>query len=174
MTRKKEFSRADGYSETDLLVASRDHLLSALLLFEEGSLYGLDSAGYLSHLSLELLLKATLLFLEDKFPECHDLEQLLRRLQAAGLKLNIPVAQDDVVKRLRAFYGLRYPDPTTPVSISQPDAPLIRDTWDSLWAQLPEALRARMPELYEVGRDGRLRKGGRAIMIREKKPRDST
>jgi HEPN domain-containing protein len=174
MSAKKRFSRADGYSETDLLVSSRDHLLSALLFFEKGSLYGLDSAGYLAHLSIELLLKATLLFLREEFPESHDLGHLLDRVEAAGLRLRIPAAQEELVNRLKTFYGLRYPSPTTPVSISAPDAPLVAKAWDSLWDQLPMRLRKKMPEFYKPGKDGTFRKGDRVIMIRKKEPGDVT
>jgi HEPN domain-containing protein len=168
MARKKLFSRADGYSENDLLVASRDHMISARLLFNEGSLPGLDSAGYLAHLSFELLLKAALLYLEDKFPQGHDLGELLAQVRAAGLKLRVSTSAKSLFERLKSFYDLRYPNPGIPVSIAAPDGALIERTWTSLWNQLPEPLQAKMPAFYELRQDGMFRKGGRVIMIRKK------
>ncbi len=53
---------------------------SALVLFD-ASPYCLDSAGYLSHLSIELLLKVLLLAVKGEFPATHSVQQLFRDLQ---------------------------------------------------------------------------------------------
>jgi HEPN domain-containing protein len=168
MAGKNLLSRADGYSETDLFVASRDHMISALFLFRDGSPFGLDSAGYLAHLSFELLLKAALLYLKDEFPKEHDLGELLAQVRAAGLNLRAPTSPTTVLGRLKTFYGLRYPDPKIPVSIAAPDGPLIKRTWTLLWKQMPQPLQAMMPVFYQPRQDGTFRKGSRVIMMRKK------
>jgi hypothetical protein len=55
MSTRKMFSRSDGYTEQDLLQSATDHLASARRLFEGGPRC-FDSAGYLSHLGIELIL----------------------------------------------------------------------------------------------------------------------
>jgi hypothetical protein len=80
---RKVVSRAD-CTESDLIQYSVDHLEAAEKLYELSSRWTwqyLHSAGFLSHLSIELLLKACLLHLEEVFPAEHDLKRLFRRLQ---------------------------------------------------------------------------------------------
>ena len=55
-----EFTAADGCTTRDLVTYPRDHMASARVLFQK-SFDCYDSAGYLSHLGIELLLKAFLL-----------------------------------------------------------------------------------------------------------------
>lgn len=55
-----EFTAADGYTTRDLVTYARDHMASARVLFQK-SFHCYDSAGYLSHLGIELPLKAFLL-----------------------------------------------------------------------------------------------------------------
>ena len=54
-----EFTAADGYTTRDLVTYARDHMASARVLFQK-SFHCYDSAGYLSHLGIELPLKAFL------------------------------------------------------------------------------------------------------------------
>ena len=58
----KRYTKEDGFSTQELLHYARGHLASAKVLFERSpDCY--DSAGYLSHLGIELTLKALLLHL---------------------------------------------------------------------------------------------------------------
>jgi HEPN domain-containing protein len=89
-----------------------DHLEAAGKLYELSSRFTwqyLHSAAFLSHLSIELLLKACLLHLEDEFPAEHDLKQLFKRLRKSGIELS-----DQNKKWLNDFNHcneLRYPNP---------------------------------------------------------------
>jgi HEPN domain-containing protein len=76
----KNYRRSHGYTERDLLHSATDHLASARRLFESGPRC-FDSAGYLSHLGIELILKAFLLNRTDAFPNDHSLARLLSLLR---------------------------------------------------------------------------------------------
>jgi hypothetical protein len=68
---RRVFTKDQGYRLIDLLHAASDHLFAANVLFSAGDFFAvigildvaveaprcLDSAGYLSHLGIELLLK---------------------------------------------------------------------------------------------------------------------
>jgi hypothetical protein len=86
------FTQEQGYRPIDLLHAATDHLFAANVLFSSSDFFlavgmldvdfeaprCLDSAGYLSHLGLELLLKAFLLLVTGSFRDDHSLANLLR------------------------------------------------------------------------------------------------
>jgi HEPN domain-containing protein len=105
MGTSKMFSRSDGYTERDLLQSATDHLASARRLFEGGPRC-FDSAGYLSHLGIELILKAFLLHRNGEFPDEHSLKALARRLAPLVEPLH-----DDTITLLDRFNELRYPLP---------------------------------------------------------------
>ncbi len=78
-SRGKKFTKKDGYNEKELLQYAIDHLKSARVLFEKHyDLY--DSAGYLSHLGIEMILKAMLLNRKGEFPGVHKLKFLFESL----------------------------------------------------------------------------------------------
>ena len=63
----KVFQETAGYSPEELLRYGIDHLASAGLLFrQEPKCY--DSAGYLSQLGLELILKSVIIFERGQLP----------------------------------------------------------------------------------------------------------
>ena len=65
---RKAFTKAEGYSSRLLLHYGRDHLRSARILFERSpACY--DSAGFLTHLGIELFLKASLQIMRHQFSE---------------------------------------------------------------------------------------------------------
>ena len=104
----KEFTSEQGYRPRDLLHASIDHLDAAQILFEHGP-RTLDSAGYLSHLGIELLLKALLLDRNDRFPSTHDLHDLLSKVEESGALLDLSAEHLETVALLDQFSSLRYP-----------------------------------------------------------------
>ena len=68
----------------------------------------LHSAGYLSQLSVELLLKAWLLHLYKMFPAEHDLNKLFRPLHEKRVKLS--PESEKWLKGLNQYNVVRYPD----------------------------------------------------------------
>ena len=114
---KKIFSRTN-CTESDLVQYSVDHLEAAEKLYELSGRFKwqyLHSAAFLSHLSIELLLKACLLYLEDEFPAEHDLKQLFKRLRKKGIELS------DQNKKWLNYLShcneLRYPNPESKLEV---------------------------------------------------------
>ena len=116
-----------------------DHLKTAKKLYElsgSSSWRYLHSAAFLSHLGIELILKACLLHFADEFPAVHDLKRLFRQLRKKGI--NLSAQNKKWLNYLNNCSALRYPDPakTTEVNINQ---------WGKTEA-LFEELRANVPE----------------------------
>jgi hypothetical protein len=124
----------------------------------------LDSAGYLSHLAIELVLKAFLLVRIRSFRDDHSLAKLLRTVQANGTKVALSEDQITTIRRLDEFYHLRYPQTDGSASIGDVDWDAIRSLASALLEQLPENLQS------DVVRLDRTKKSGRALT---KKPKDS-
>ena len=137
--KKKKVCTRDDCTESDLIQYSVDHLKTAEKLYELSGLFTweyLHSAAFLSHLSIELLLKACLLHFEDEFPAVHDLKRLFRQLRKK--EINLSDQNKKWLNYLNNCNALRYPDMVTrtEVDINQ---------WGKTKA-LFEELRANVPK----------------------------
>jgi HEPN domain-containing protein len=115
--KRKVFSSAD-CTESDLIQYSVDHLEAAGKLYELSNRWTwqyLHSAAFLSHLSIELLLKACLLNLEGQFPAEHDLKRLFRRLRKKGIELSDQ--NKEWLNYLNHCNELRYPNPESKLEV---------------------------------------------------------
>jgi HEPN domain-containing protein len=151
------FYRADGYKEVDLLHSARDHLDAARWLFASHPNF-LDSAGYLSHLGIELILKAFLLHRDGKFPKEHSLAELLR-----DAPITLHPMFDETITLLDGFEQLRYPIP------KPKRAGMLGEIGDEDWRdiymirkQLLRWLPPKLREEYDAIKDNE--KGGRVLM----------
>ncbi len=148
------FTRADGYSEEDLLNFAHDHLASAKVLFERSpSCY--DSAACLGHLCIELLLKALLLHRTDRFPATHDLARLRRLLEHAAPEIKFTDEGRSVLSRINKFFSLRYPAPGGAEPLGTEDVIPLRNLADALVAAFP-------PQLHQEFA-AKLKKGERVL-----------
>ena len=161
------FNVADGYTPAEFARAANDHLVSAMHLFvgvEERCIGGgpqsLDSAGYLAHLGIELVLKAGLLQATGRCRDDHNLLVILDQLRAALHDVELSDAELETLSGLNDFYRLRYPCPKGLPEVATLD-------WDAvyaLWLALREALPA------EIGRAvdeiDHTQKGGRILRAR--------
>ena len=114
---KKIFSRTN-CTESDLVQYSVDHLEAAEKLYELSDRFTwqyLHSTVFLSHLSIELLLKACLLHLEDEFPAEHNLKQLFKRLRKKGIELS--GQNKKWLNYLSNCNELRYPNPESKLKV---------------------------------------------------------
>jgi HEPN domain-containing protein len=167
---RKRFSSEDGFRVEDLLVAARDHLLAARCLLRGCVPFGLDSAGYLSHLAAELILKAWILQCEGEFSDSHVLVKLAERLRAKSAVFESPITWQKLGE-LDNFNELRYPRPSNGVGISEPDLQGVLDFINEvLFDALPPNLQ-NLPYPYRVDEEGRFMKDNRYFMI---KPRGKT
>lgn len=78
-------TRQQGFSEMSLLHAAVDHFTSAKVLFDKNPRC-YDSAGYLCHLGIELVLKTKILFLSDEFPNEHSQTKLNTQIENQNKK----------------------------------------------------------------------------------------
>jgi len=151
-SKSRKFTRKDGYSERDLLHYAVDHLKAANVLFEKSyELY--DSAGYLSHLGIEMIFKTMLLYRKGEFPGIHKLSYLVRRL-----KNDISLSEDQtrLIKKLDKFEGLRYPNPRKTVEIGDEDWNEIKSFIDFLFQSLPQKLQDEFSKIDSHTKGGRI------------------
>lgn len=157
------YCRNQGYEEKDLLQSGLDHLRSAKILFDKNPLC-YDSAGYLCHLGIELVLKACVLNHQGSFPGIHKLMDLYEISKAAGIQMN-PKQENDL-KRLDQFYHLRYTSPKKPVSIGDEDWYSVWSVFDAIKNHLPSSLKSFINNYAKKSMP--LKKGGRILMIKSK------
>jgi len=140
------FKREKGFSELELFHAAIDHLGSAKVLFERDP-RTFDSAGYLSHLGIELLLKALILNMDDKF----DSEHSLKRLWSTYEEHHGPVALGNenrgALELLEDFYELRYPKVSSPIEIGSNDWDGIERLFEFLVFLFPEHIQEQFKNL---------------------------
>lgn len=106
---RKKFTQKEDWSVDILFEYSADHLHAAECLFciQQPDLYikTLSSAGYLCHLSIELLLKGCWFFEVSYFEDLHDLINIAGKIKF--LKLNNEMFR--IISNLDKFYRMRYP-----------------------------------------------------------------
>jgi HEPN domain-containing protein len=118
------YTHEQGYTERDLFLFAEGHRRACELLFSKGPVY-LDSAGYLGHLAVELLLKMHLLDRTGGFPNSHDLIELADALCHVFPELEFTEDSWLVLELLNGFADARYPNPRQPVTIGTDDGELI-------------------------------------------------
>jgi HEPN domain-containing protein len=134
----KVYTSAD-CTESDLIQYSVDHLKAAEKLYELSNPWTweyLHSATFLSHLSIELLLKACLLHIEGEFLADHDLKRLFRRLRKKGIELSDQ--NKKWLNYLSQCNDLRYPNPKSKLKVDL-------NQWKQTKA-LFEEIRMKVPE----------------------------
>jgi len=146
MKRMKTFTRRNGFTELNLLQTASDHLGSAKVLFDRHHRC-FDSAGYLCHLGIELVLKGILLYTCNQFPNEHSLSKLRALIDKQGLKLNYTKEYLDTIKMLDTFNELRYPNPKSPVEIGDDDCERIENLFNFLILTLPERIQEELKRL---------------------------
>ena len=115
------------YTQKDITVSelinySVDHLAAAEKLYEHSSYSQwryLHSAAFLSHLGIELILKAWLLYQEGKYSEGHNLLTFFQKANKTG---NKPSKENsDWLDHLNKYNMLRYPDTGTDPEVNVKD-----------------------------------------------------
>lgn len=150
-----------GYQPVDLLTYARGHLRAAEVLFGFDP-HCFDSAGYIAHLSIELLIKAATLNAAGHFSGGPDLFKLLEEAPTAGVLLGVSPAEKGTLFLLYRFQEGRYPMPKDPVQIGNPDLSPIQHLGDHFLEQLDPPLRDGF-----LNRDP-LQKGGRILMGKDR------
>ena len=152
----KTFRLQDGYSEQELLHSAVDqhHPADAGLCF--------DSAGYLSQLGIELVLKAFLLNKTGQFPDKHSLIYLSDSIEEQGLNLNYTTAHKEILTTLDEFYELRYPSASNSAEIGEDDWERIEALFEHLILLLPTSIQQDLRKIDHSC------KGKRILMMKKK------
>jgi HEPN domain-containing protein len=137
---KKVFTTND-CSESDLIQYSVDHLKTAEKLYELSGRWTwqyLHSAAFLSHLGIELFLKACLLHYDKEFPAIHDLKRLYSMLKKNGISLS------DVNKKwlnyLNGCNSLRYPNENTGTEVDVNQWSQTKELFEELRTKAPSEI----------------------------------
>jgi HEPN domain-containing protein len=154
----KEFYATD-YNPEDLLQSGLDHLSSASILIKSHPFH-FDSAGYLAHMGLELIIKSWILYKNSKFKGIHPLPELIEQIKRIDTEFSLNKREQQTLVYLSKFKDLRYPCKNDPVEIGSEDIEQIYELADKIWQNLPEPL----IQAYENIPQGR--KGNRVIMKR--------
>ena len=154
---RKTFSVTDGYSVADFLHYGFDNVAAAELLFKANARY-FDSAGYLAHLGLELLLKAWHLHTFGHFEEGHHLSGLWSKLRQHDSKLCIDNAKTETLEKIDQYFTLRYPNPAMPQEIDSDDLLAILSLQSAICSQMPPKMQSIINSLTGD------KKGGRVLM----------
>ncbi len=134
------FGASHGFRGPELVESARDHMRSALVLFD-ASPYCLDSAGYLSHLSIQLLLKVLLLAVKGEFPATHSVQQLFTDLQRELPETVLTDRGEYTLTLVDGWGELRYPRPHDPVEVGNEEVDLVISLFRTLVAFVPEDMR---------------------------------
>lgn len=149
------FSTADGVTVADLLHFGLDNLSAAQALLKNDARH-FDSAGYVAHLGIELLLKAWHLQSLNSFPGVHGIKYLWNELRKASQIRQLSRQDLETLALLDDYAELRYPNLNSPIEIGSDDSPRIGALCTSLLKRMPTALRQAMKELNWSEKGGRI------------------
>ncbi|AEG00873.1 HEPN domain-containing protein [Methylomonas methanica] len=163
---KRDFTTDDATTR-DLLLYGRDHIKAAITLAKtnDASLY--DSAAFLYHLGLEMILKTILLHESGKFQDEHKLVVLAENINKYknGLISNGLMTKYDALDQ---FWNIKYPNRKIPVEIGDDDfiefENMINATWELVAVDVRESIFQHEESKFfdtEV-----VEKGGRILMER--------
>jgi HEPN domain-containing protein len=157
--KKKRYYARDGHTTAALLHYARDHIASAGVLFAK-SYSCFDSGAHLSHLGLELMLKAVLFEASGSFPNEHDLIAIFKELRLHNPTFSLPQRHLKTLALVSRFVELRYPDPKGSRSLGDSHWKRIQ----ALYAAIAGAMPTKLQE--ELRRVDPTKKGGRVLMER--------
>lgn len=157
----RQFTREDGFSELILLQTAADHIMSAKVLFRQHTRC-FDSAGYLCHLGMELVLKATLLNICNEFPNEHSLIKLDKQIQKKSAMMNYEKDHLNTMTMLDGYNKLRYPNPSNPIEVGDDDLEKIENLFNFLIWKLPERIQDELKQLNHSI------KNNRVLMMKQK------
>jgi len=134
------FTRAD-CSVKDLIRYSVDRYSTAEKLYDcsDRSCWEyVHSAAFMSHQSIELLLKACILCYKPEFPAEHNLKRLFKLLPKK--KIELSVQNKNWLKHLNRFFALKYPDSGTGPEVAIKDWEKTKELFEELKTKAPDEI----------------------------------
>lgn len=157
----RRYKANEGYTAETLWQYGRDHVACAKVLFDK-SFDCFDSAGYLSHLGIELILKAVLLEVCGSFPNDHDLVRLFTEIRQHDSSFDLSPTHMRTIAKLNVFFRLRYPNPREPVEIGDTFWRKVESLFRAVNSATPATLKKKAAQRDHT------KKGGRILMRRKK------
>jgi HEPN domain-containing protein len=143
---RRKFTLQDGYSSKDLLQYGIDHLACANQLLQKHP-RAYDSAGYLAHLGIELIMKAILLFTQGYFTDTHDLLLIYKDLSSLRKKWILPKKHIETMFLVNNFFKLRYPNVKSVTEIGSDDWPKIKSLSQILVKRMAKSLKNEIKKI---------------------------
>lgn len=158
-----KYTAQQGYSIRDLIHFGYDHLNTGLSLLAVAPPSTYDSAGFLIHLGIELLLKSYKLQRDSYFKDTHELIDLINDLRILLNKNEI-----GLVEKIQKFHDLRYPKLPTNCPIGMSDINKIKKFAFDLIDKFPYECQRAFHGNFQMALSGEnyLTKGGRTLLLK--------
>ncbi len=161
------FTKDDGLIPVDLVHCALDHLSAAQALFESNPAH-YDSAGYLAHIGVEMLLKGWLLEVNGSFKGTHNLNELYNNLIVAGAAPELDDDNTSVLNILDGYEKLRYPNLNAPTEVGDNDWIDINNLVGIMCRSIPLEIEEALSKINQSDKHEPVRKAGRVLMKKKK------
>lgn len=151
----KHFTANDGLVPEDLIHSALDHLGASTMLAKASPIY-LDSAGYLAHMAVELVLKAWLLHSAQSFKGIHSLAELYKVLIENHGAPPLDKEQSQLLETLDTYEELRYPNRNAPTEVGDEELEQVSPLIEFLCRKLPQSLQEAIAKMDEVAKGWRV------------------
>ena len=149
------FSTSGGFTTKDMLQCGFAHSAAACDLFSRSPTF-YDSAGYLAHLGIEIILKAWHLHCFGEFSNTHKLATLYGQLRELDRSIQFSPQLEAFIKKLDKYYFLRYPRRFEgPIEVGSVDKESVESLLAAIWNLFPEILRTEYNSLDATEKSGR-------------------
>lgn len=158
----KTYTQDDGICTADMIHSAVDHLTAAKVLFSTDAGH-YDSAGYIAHIGIELLLKGWIFEVSGKFTGTHNLRALHEVLVKSHGAAELSGEDKDLLKTLDQFESLRYPNRNDPTDVGSEDWDKTEVFAGALCKAMPASVQEKLSMIEPYT------KGGRALMQKKKR-----
>ena len=161
------FTKDDGLIPVDLVHCALDHLSAAQALFNSSPDH-YDSAGYLAHIGVEMLLKGWLLEVSGSFKGTHNIKELYNNLIESGVAQELDDNNISILNILDGYGKLRYPNLNAPIEVGDKDWIGINNVIKIMCRSLPPEIEEELSKINQSDKHEPVRKAGR-VLIRKTK-----
>lgn len=154
------YKKSDGLLPEDLVHCGLDHLTAAEELFDSNPSH-FDSAGYLSHIGVELLLKGWLLQCAGEFKGIHSVKELYEELVKKCGAPQVDSQIQDTLELLDCYEALRYPNRNQPTEVGQEDWNEIDNFAGLVCRSMPKEIEKALDALSS---NNKITKSGRVLL----------
>lgn len=163
----RTFTKNDGLIPVDLVHCGLDHLTASKLLFGTGP-HLFDSAGYLAHLGIEMLLKGWLLEVNGAYEGTHSLKRLHSDLVGSNIADPLESILEAMLGKLDGYEQLRYPNLVSPTEVGDDDWFQINQLAGEICRSMPKTIEAELKKINASDSHSPVTKAGRTLMKKKK------